>query len=340
VAIPGLEEGQMGDIRRREVNRLIGSIAAAWPLAARAQQSAIPVIGVLSILSPDGSQHLMAAFRQGLRESGYIEGQNVAIEYRWAEGRHERLPALAADLANRPVDAILTSGGTIAAMAAKSATRTIPIVFNIGADPVKAGLVASLNRPGGNATGVSWLSITLTGKRFELLHEILPRSVSMAFLENSMNPNINSNVEEAETAARSLGLSLSVVMASSELDIDAVFPALLEQRINALVVTGDPLFITRKSQLVALAARHSISTIYALREFTVAGGLMSYSPSYTDVHRQCANYVARILKGAKPADLPVQQSTKFEFVINLKTAKALGLDLPDQLLALADEVIE
>ena len=237
---------QFGQLKRREFITLLGG-AVAWPLSARAQQRTVPVIGVLSILSPDDSYPLMTAFRQGLRESGYIEGQNVAIEYRWAEGRPERLPALAADLVNRPVDAILTSGGTVAAIVAKSATRTIPIVFNIGADPVKAGLVASLNRPGGNVTGVSWLSITLTGKRFELLHEILPRSVSIAFLDNSVNPNINSNAEEAETAARSLGLSLNVVTANNEQDIDAVFAALAEQRVNALVVTGDPLFITRKS---------------------------------------------------------------------------------------------
>jgi putative ABC transport system substrate-binding protein len=240
-------------LQRREFIALLGG-AATWPLPARTQQRTVPVIGVLSILSADDSHALMAAFRQGLRESGYIEGQNVAIEYRWAEGRPERLPALAADLVNRPVDAILTSGGTVAATVAKSATRTIPIVFNIGADPVKAGLVASLNRPGGNVTGVSWLSITLTGKRFELLHEILPRSVNIAFLDNSVNPNIDSNAEEAETAARSLGLSLN--------------------------------------------------------------------------------------EGAKPADLPVQQSSKFEFVINLKTAKALGLDVPPSLLVRADEVIE
>jgi putative tryptophan/tyrosine transport system substrate-binding protein len=324
---------------RREFITLLGG-AATWPLPAHTQQRTVPVIGVLSILSPNDSRPLMTAFRQGLQESGYIEGQNVAIAYRFAEARPERLPALAADLVNRPVDAILTSGGTVAAMVAKSATRTIPIVFNIGADPVRAGLVASLNRPGGNVTGVSWLSITLTGKRFELLHDILPKSISIAFLDNSVNPNINSNAEEAEAAARSLGLSLNVVTAKNEQDIDAVFAALAEQRINALVVTGDPLFITRKNQLVALAARHSICTIYALREFTTAGGLMSYSPSYIDVHRQCADYVARILKGAKPADLPVQQSSKFEFVINLKTAKALGLHVPPTLFAFADEVIE
>ena len=328
-------------IGRRKFLATLGGAAAAWPLTARAQQPTMPVIGVLSVLSRDSSQQLMAAFRQGLRESGYVEGQNLAIEYRWAEGQYERLPTLAADLANRPVAAILASGGTVAAIAAKSATGTIPIIFNIGADPIKVGLVTSFNRPGGNATGVSWLSIALVGKRFELLREIIsPKPVRMAFLENSMNPVMNFNVEEAKTAAGSLGLSLDVVTAGSEQEIDAVFAALAEQQVNALVVSGDPFFFTRRSQLVALAVRHSIFTIYTLREYTMAGGLMSYAPSYTDVHRQCALYVARILKGAKPADLPVMQPIKFEFVINLTTAKALGLQIPDRLLALADEVIE
>jgi len=327
-------------MRRRDFINLIGGTAAAWPLAAQAQHAAVPVIGVLSILSPDDSHPLMTAFRQGLRESGYIDGQNVAIEYRWAEGRPERLPALAADLVNRPVDVILTSGGTVAAIVAKSATRTIPIVFSIGADPVKAGLVASLNRPGGNVTGVSFLSITLTGKRFELLHEILPRSDSIAFLDNSANPNIKSNAEEAETAARSLGLSLNVVTANNEQEIDAVFAALAQQRINALVVTADPLFFARKGQLVALAARHSIPTIYGLREYTTAGGLMSYAPNYVDVHHQCADYVARILKGAKPADLPVEQPSRFRLTINLNVARLIGLSIPLSVLASADEVLE
>jgi putative tryptophan/tyrosine transport system substrate-binding protein len=328
-------------VKRREFITLLGGATAVLSLAASAQHAAMPVVGVLSVLSPDGSQHLMAAFRQGLRESGYVEGQNVAIEYRWAEGQYERLPTLAADLANRPLAAILASGGTGVAIAAKSATRTIPIVFNIGADPVKLGLVTSFNRPGGNATGVSWLSIAVVGKRFELLREIIsPKPVRLAFLENSTNPVMNFNVEEAKTAAGSLGLSLDVVMAGSEQELDAVFAALEEQRVNALVVSGDPFFFTRRSQIVALAVRHSIFAIYTLREYTMAGGLMSYAPSYTEVHRQCALYVARILKGVKPADLPVMQPTKFELVINLKTAKATGIDIPATVLARADEVIE
>jgi putative ABC transport system substrate-binding protein len=326
-------------MKRREFITLAGGAALTWPLAARAQKSAIPTIGVLSILSADDSQSIMAAFREGLRESGYIEGQNVAIEYRWAAGRSEQLPALAADLVNRPVDAILTSGGTGAALAARSATNTIPIVFNVGADPVKNGLVASLNKPGGNVTGVAWLSIGLTGKRFDLLHQIKPDSFRMGFLDDSTNPNMNENFEEAQTAARSLGLTLDILKVRNGHDLDAVFSALVEQRINALVITGSPLFINLRSQLVALAARHSIAVIYPLSVFTV-GGLMSYSPSYTEVHRQCGNYVARILNGVKAADLPVQQSTKFEFVINLKTAKALGLTVPPMLLTAADVVIE
>jgi putative ABC transport system substrate-binding protein len=247
---------------------------------------------------------------------------------------------MAADLVNRPVDAILTSGGTGAALAARSATNTIPIVFNVGADPVKNGLVASLNKPGGNVTGVTWLSIGLTGKRFDLLHQIKPDSVHMGFLDDSTNPNMNENFEEAQTAARSLGLTLDILKVRNGHDFDAVFSALVEQRINALVITGSPLFINLRSQLVALAARHSIAVIYPLSVFTVDGGLMSYSPSYTEVHRQCGNYVARILKGVKDADLPVQQSTKFEFVINLKTAKDLGLTVPPTLLTAADVVIE
>jgi putative tryptophan/tyrosine transport system substrate-binding protein len=326
-------------MKRREFIGLAGG-AAAWPVVARAQKSAMPTIGVLSILSSGDSQSIMTAFRDGLRESGYIEGKNVAIEYRWAAGRSELLQTMATELVSRPVDVILASGGTGAALAASSATKTIPIVFNVGSDPVKAGLVSSLNRPGGNVTGVTWLSIALTGKRFDLLHQVKSASTRIAFLDDSTNPNMSNNLEAAQTAAHSLGLTLNVLNVRDGREIDAVFPVLDEQRVDALVISATPLFINQKDQLVALAARHSIAVIYPLREFTVEGGLMSYSPNYNEVHRQCGSYVARILRGETPMDLPVQQSTKLEFVINLKTAKTLGLTIPPTLLAIADEVIE
>lgn len=327
-------------MRRRQFIGLAGGAAGAWSLAAWAQKSAMPTIGVLSILSSGDSQGIMTAFRNGLRESGYVEGKNVAIEYRWAAGRSELLKTMAAELVSRPVNVILASGGTGAALAASSATKTIPIVFNVGSDPVKAGLVSSLNRPGGNVTGVTWLSIALTGKRFDLLHQVKSPSTRIAFLDDSTNPNMSNNLEAAQTAARSLGLTLSVLNARDGPEIDAVFPVLDEQRVDGLVISATPLFINQKDQLVALAARHSIAVIYPLREFAVGGGLMSYSPNYNEVHRQCGSYVARILKGESPMDLPVQQSTKLEFVINLKTAKTLGLTIPPTLLAIADEVIE
>jgi putative ABC transport system substrate-binding protein len=319
---------------------MVGGLTAGWPASSRAQRSTLPTIGVLSILSSDDSQTIMTAFREGLRDAGYTDGQNVKIEYRWAAGRSELLAPMAADLSSRPVDVILATGGTGVAIAVSSVTKTIPIVFNLGSDPVKVGLVASLNRPGGNVTGVTWLSVSLTGKRFGLLHQIKPDLARLAFLEDSTNPNITANLDAAQAAASSLGLSLDVLTVRNEQEIAVAFSTIVEQQIKAFVVTAAPLFISRRAQIVALARQYSLAAIYPLREFADDGGLMSYSPSYTEVHRQCGNYVARILRGEKPSDLPVQQSSKLEFVINLKTAKTLGLNVPATLLATADEVIE
>jgi putative ABC transport system substrate-binding protein len=325
-------------MKRREFIALLGG-AAAWPLPARAQQAAMPVIGYLSARSPEDTAHLVPAFRQGLGEGGFVEGQNVTIEYRWALGQVDRLPALAAELAGRPVAVIVTTGGESAALAAKAATSTIPIVFSMG-DPVKAGLAASYNRPGGNATGINILSDTLEPKRLGLLRELVPQAVTIGFLLNPNFPSAESQSKDVQEAARAIGLQIHVLRANTDREIEAAFEIIAQHRIAALAVASSPFFDTRRDKLVALAARHSVPTIYQFREFVAAGGLVSYGIDPIDAYRQVGVYAGRILKGAKPSDLPVLQPTKFELVINLKTAKALGLDVPLHLQQLADEVIE
>jgi putative ABC transport system substrate-binding protein len=327
-------------MKRRELMLLLGGAAVSWPLAARAQQKAMPVIGFLSGALPGPYAPYAAAFHQGLSETGYVEGQNLAIEYRWAEGHYDRLPGLAADLVGRKVDLIAASGGSVSVRAAKSATSTIPIVFTSGDDPVATGLVASLARPGGNLTGVSFLVVELNPKRLELLSELVPQAKVIALLVNPNNSNAERTMRDAQDAARAKGVQLPILKAGSETEIDAAFAALVDLHAGALVVGNDPFFNSRRERLVALASRHAVPAIYEWREFAVAGGLISYGTSLTSVYRQSGTYTGRILKGAKPADLPVQQPTKFELVINLKTAKALGLTVPQTLLVRADEIIE
>ena len=326
-------------MRRRKFISLIGG-AAAWPLAARAQQPAMPVIGYLSTGSAKGFATRLTAFRQGLQETGYREGQNVAIEYRWAEGQNDRLPAMAADLVRRQVTVIATPGGVAAALAAKSATATIPIVFETGVHPVASELVASLRRPQGNITGVTSLNVEVGPKRPELLHELVPMAMVVAVLVNPTNPNVETVTRDVHGAARTLGLELHVLHASSERDFDPAFATLVQLRAGGLVVGPDPFFITRSEQLAALTVRHAVPSIFHSREFAVAGRLMSYGGSVAELHRQAGIYTGRVLKGDKPTDLPVVQVTKVELVINLKTAKALGLTVPHSLLGRADEVIE
>jgi putative ABC transport system substrate-binding protein len=327
-------------MRRRDLIIGLGG-AVVWPLAAHAQQKAMPVIGVLSTASPSWSSGpVMGAVRQGLSEAGYVEGQNLAIEYRFAEGHYDRLLALATDLVGRKVDVIVSTSGTPAALAAKSATSTVPIVFRGGADPVGEGLVASLARPGGNLTGVAFVVDELTPKRLELLSELVPRAGAIALLMNPNNATAERVIREVQDAARTKGLQLYVLKAGSESEIDTAFAFLVQMHADALVVGADPFLSSRREQFVALASRHAVPAIYAWREFADAGGLISYGSSLTTAYRLVGIYAGKVLKGAKPADLPVEQPTKFELVINLKTAAALGLTVPPSILARADEVIE
>jgi putative ABC transport system substrate-binding protein len=329
-------------MRRRDLMILgIAGAAAAIPLALRAQQKAMPVVGYLSVgsLESDDIPERLVAFRRGLEEAGYIEGRNVAIEYAWAAGEYARLAALAADLVRRQVTVIVAQNAPTA-FAAKSATSTIPIVFDLGIDPVRSGFVASLNRPGGNITGVSILGAELMGKRLEFLRELLPASTIVGFLANPGNPNIESETKSLQDAARSLGLELRIVQASTPSEIEAAFETLVGLRAGALAVSTDTFFTSHRDQIIALATRHAVPTIYAWRLFPAAGGLMSYGTDIADSYRQLGQYTAKILKGAKPAELPVQQVVRIELVINLKTAKALGLTVPRSVLARADEVIE
>jgi ABC-type uncharacterized transport system substrate-binding protein len=326
-------------MRRRDFIKVIWGAAATWPIAARAQQPAMPVIGFLNGQSPDRFAPYVAAFRQGLNETGFIEGENVAIEFRWANGRLDQLPALAAELVDRRVNVIIASGGT--PLAAKAATATIPIVALSGGDPVRAGLVASFNRPGGNVTAVAMFAYSLGPKRLELLREI-PKAKAIAVLVNPSNPDPESkfDTQAVEAAARAVGQQINILNASSEHDIDAAFVTLVQRGDDALLVMSDPFFNSQREQLVALAARHMIPAIYEWREFATAGGLMSYGSSITDAYRQLGVYAGKILKGEKPADLPVMQAVKVELIINLKTAKALGITFTLSLLGRADEAIE
>jgi putative ABC transport system substrate-binding protein len=325
-------------MRRREFITLLGGTAAGWPLAARAQQPAMPVVGFLHTSTAAPFLDMVGAFRKGLNEAGFIEGQNVAIEYRWAEFQYDRLPALAADLVARRVT-VISVFGPPAALAAKAATVTIPIVFSVGVDPVDTGLVASLNRPGGNLTGVTLLTASLGAKRVGLLRELIPKADLMAVLVNTTSEGMT-QAKDVQDAAREAGLRAIVLNAATDADIDAAFATLSRQRIGGLMVGGDQFLDTRRDRIVALAARHSMPTIYHRRVFVAGGGLMSYGTSIADVYRHVGVYTGRILKGEKPADLPVLQPTKFELVINLKAANALGLTIPPGVLAIADEVIE
>ena len=325
-------------LKRREFITLLGG-AAVWPCVVVAQQPAMPVIGFLHGASPEGYAPMLDGFRSGLAQSGYVEGQNVTIEYRWAEGHYDRLPVLAAELVHRQVAGIVT-GGTPAALAAKGATSTIPIVINVGIDPVQFGLIASLNRPGGNVTGLAILTAELAAKRLELLHEVLPTTTVVALLVNPTTPLTEAETRGARDAARSLGLQLHVLNASTESEIDTAFGTLVDLSAAALVVSVDTFLNNQRAQIVALAARHAVPAIYGVREFATSGGLMSYGNDLADAYRQSGIYATKILKGAKPADLPVQQVVRVEFVINLKSAKTLGLTFPITLLGRADEVIE
>jgi putative tryptophan/tyrosine transport system substrate-binding protein len=327
-------------MRRRDFITLLGGGVAAWPLAAHAQQPPMPVIGWIHGGSPDTSVPFVSAFRDGLGETGFIEGQNVVVEYRWANERYNLLPNLVADLVRRQVSVLTVAFNTPGTLAAKAATTTIPIVFGVGSDPVALGLVASLNRPGGNLTGVSILTTAILAKRLELLHELVPTAAAVAVLVNPTNPSTEVEAKEVQIAASTLGLQVHVVTASGKGDLETAFATLRQRGAGALLVQAETLFSTQRDQLVVLAARHAIPAIYGRREIVEAGDLMSYADDLVSSYRQVGIYTGRILKGVKPADLPVVQPTKFELVINLKTAKALGLQIPDKLLALADEVIE
>jgi putative tryptophan/tyrosine transport system substrate-binding protein len=327
------------DIGRRKFLSTLGGVAVVWPLAARAQQPALPVIGFLSSLSANAFEHRMQAFRDGLSDAGYVEGRNVTIEYRWAEGQIARLPALAAELVQRQVAVIVTSGGDVLAQAAKAATSSIPIVSTIGGDPVKEGLVASFNRPGGNLTGATLFAYS-AAKRLELLHELIPKAITIMALFDPSDPVVVLDREAAQAASKTLGLQLRFANTGTVSELEAAFETVARDRPDGLFVGSNPFFILQRDQIVGFAARHTIPTIYPFREFPAAGGLISYGTRLADTYRQVGVYTGRILKGEKPADLPVVEPTKFELVINLKTARMLGLAVPDKLLALADEVIQ
>ena len=327
-------------LKRREFLGVLGGAAAGWPLAARAQQPALPVVGFIRDGSSDANARNVAAFRKGLNETGYVEGQNVTVEYYWLEGQYDRLPALMADLVRRQV-AVIAAPGTGLALAAKAATATIPIVFSVGDDPVRLGLVASLARPGGNATGINFFVNEVTAKRLRLLHDLLPKAVRIAVLLNPANATVaESTLREAQKAAPTIGLQIQILNASTIGEIDAAFATLARERPDALLVAGDAFLTSRRVQIATLTARDRIPTAYAVRDPVVAGGLMSYGTDITDAFQQAGIYTGKILKGTKPADLPVLQSTKFEFVINLQTARALGIEVPPGVLSIADEVIE
>ena len=326
-------------MRRREFIGLVGAAAAVGPLTVRAQQSATPVVGLLSSFS--ANERNTAAFNKGLKELGFVDGQNVVIEYRYAEGHYDQLPGLAAQLVRRPVAAIFATGGNGPALAAEAATTAIPIVFESGGgDPVKVGLVASINRPGGNITGISIVQTAVLAKRFELLHQLVPKAKTIGVLLNPGYPDAELQIRQVQDAAASIERKIAVASARTEDDLDSAFATLVDRGANALFAINDPYFASLRGQIVALAARYALPAAYFSRDFTAAGGLMSYGTDVAEAYRECANYIGRILKGEKPADLPVVQLSKFELVINLKTAKALGIDLPPTLLALSDEVIE
>jgi putative tryptophan/tyrosine transport system substrate-binding protein len=326
-------------MKRRDFITLLGG-AAAWPLAARAQQPVMPVVGFINPSSADGWESRLRAFRQGLKETGFIEGENVAVEYRWAENQFDRLPALAAELVRRQVTVIVTTGSPAAALAAKAATTTIPLVFGVPEDPVRSGLVASLARPGGNATGINFFSIELVAKRLEVLREMVPATTRVAVLVNPADAASETMLKDVEAATRAMGLQIQVLRANTNREIDSAFAAFGRERPDALLVSGGPFLLSRRVQLALLAARHAVPASYGAREYVEIGGLMSYGANVADAYRQVGVYAGRILKGAKPADLPVMQSTKFELVINAQAARVLGLEVPATLLARADEVIE
>ena len=327
-------------MRRRELLALLGGVAAAWPMSARPQQP-MPIVGFLGVFSPAEATPLVTAFRQGLDEAGYAEDRNAVIEYRWAEKQYDRLPALAADLAARHVAVIAATGGGVAARAAKAATATIPIVFVAGdLDPVASGLVKSLNRPGGNITGITPATSFLGPKRLELLHDMIPNATAIGMLLNPNFADAETQLREAEDTARTLGMRLITLKAGSEVELDTAFASFSQQQTSALLVANDAIFLSRRDQLAALAARYAIPAIYSYREYVVAGGLISYAPSLADAYRRAGIYAGKILAGTPPQDLPVEQPTRFELVINLKTAAALGLTVPPSILARADEVIE
>jgi putative ABC transport system substrate-binding protein len=327
-------------MNRRALIALLGGAAATWPLGARAQQAAMPVVGFLNPSSADGWESRVRAFRQGLKEERFVEGENVAIEYRWAENQFDRLPALAVELVHRQVAVIVTTGSPAAALAAKAASTTIPIVFNVPEDPVRSGLVASLARPGGNATGINFFSVELVAKRLEILREMVPATTRVAVLINPADAAAATMLKDVEAATRTMGLQIQVLNANTSPEIDAAFATFVRERPDALFVSGGPLLLSRRVQLALLAARHAVPASYGAREYVEIGGLMSYGANVADAYRQVGLYAGRILKGAKPADLPVMQSTKFELVINAQAARVLGLTVPPTLLARADEVIE